>query len=225
MGRAAGVAVAVAAGALLAACGGGDDASREAAPTSTITSMPGDVAAGEAISVDWTTRTIEPAEVDGWTLEPCEGDAPLVCLSRGGGEATGAVELSEFALSSFTALEDKRGLDALEALADDAVTALAADRKEGCGVDYAVEADETVPQQVLGTDGLRYGWTATVDGEVVERNVSYAAIVGPTVYLLVAGALEPDGCMERLSEFRVDDLDDARPVLDRIAAGSQPPAR
>ena len=212
---------------LVGACNGGDDAPEPTTTTSaraTTTTTTVAPAVGEPIAADLGARTVTPAQADGWELAFCEGEAPMVCLSKPARtDPSGVLELNTFPLDSFPSLQGKTGQAALEALAAESVRTFVADRKDGCGIEYVVEGDPTRPQTVLGVDGLRYGWTATVGEAVAERSVTYAAIVGDEVHLLVTGALPKSrGCIERLSEFLLEDFDSALPVLDRIAAGFRP---
>lgn len=204
--------------AVLSACGGGDANDRdvdgrEARPPSTTTTTPRPTE--PPLAVDWNARTVTPSAVGAWTIRFCEGEAPLVCLDRDG-ENAGGLEVNTFPLASF---DDP----SLEAIAEDTVRTFQADRKDGCGADYLVDADDQRPHAVVGTDGLRYGWTATRKGEVVERNLTYAAAKGDTLVLLVAGALGPGGCLERQHEFSIEDLEAAEPVLDRLASANFDP--
>ena len=194
---------------VLGACGGGSDGAPPP-PTTSTTSTSTTEAAGPSFAIDWRARTVTPATDGEWTIRFCEGEAPLLCLDRDGTNA-GAVEVLTFPLDSF-------GGKTLEQIADDAVRTFQADRKEGCGTDYLVEADERRRQTVAGeADGLRSGWTARRQGKAVERNLTYTAVKGDTVVLIGAGALEPDAnCLERLNEFRLEDLEAAEPTLDRL---------
>jgi hypothetical protein len=211
---------------LLAGCGGGGDGAAPEPPTTTTsgratTTTTTAPAVGEPIVADLAARTVTPANAEGWELAFCEGEAPMVCLSKPARtDPSGVLELTTFPLDSFPSLQGKTGQEALEALAAEAVRTFVADRKEGCGIEYVVEGDETQPQTVAGTDGLRYGWTAPVGDAVAERSVTYAAIDGDTILLLGTGALpKTRGCIERISEFLLEDFDSALPVLDRVAAG------
>jgi hypothetical protein len=206
------------------ACGGSgsdDDGATSTTTTTEARASTTTTSAAPPIVADLAARTVTPANAEGWELAFCEGEAPMVCLSKPARtDPSGVLELTTFPLDSFPSLQGKAGQEALEALAAEAVRTFVADRKEGCGIEYVVEGDETRPQTVAGTDGLRYGWTATVGDAVAERSVTYAAIDGDTVLLLGTGALpKTRGCIERLSEFLLEDFDSALPVLDRVAAG------
>ena len=214
--------------ALAGACDGdgdGDGAGDGAAapPTSPSTSAtPTSTASVAPLAIDWSGRTISPATVGPWSVRFCEGEAPLICLDRDGRPA-GAIERSEFPVSSIPSLQQAleakvTARAALAVLAQQTVETFAADRKEGCGTDYLVTAEPVVAQPVLGGEGVRYGWSARVGGEVVERSVTYAAVREGVLHLLVAGGLAEGGCVEKLGEFGVQDLEAALPVLDRVAA-------
>lgn len=229
-------AAAVLAALLTAACGSDAADDPAAAPT---TEAPaegpgGDDGDGDAaaapIAVDWTARTVSPSTAGDWSIEFCEGESPHVCFSNdGGATVTGAAELSDWPASARDAIKAARQkgaseVEALEALGAEAVGSLKADREKGCGADYVVTADESERVDVGGHAGVRYGWTATRGGKAVERVITYATIDGKDrLYLLVAGALEPEGCLERMNEFRLAELEGALPVLDRVAAGTRLP--
>lgn len=210
------LAAAVALALVVAACGGDDDTGRG----------PTDPPA--ATVVDWTARTVT---VDGgaFAVAFCEGEGPFLCFSRAG-EVVGTAELVDFPTTSHDIVtgvhaEGGSDLDALRALATDFVTHFTADRAEGCGPDYVVTGDTVSELSVGGHDGLRYGFSATREGQRLERVVQYSVIDGDTLFLLTAGGLEPESCLPREGEFTVADLEAALPVLDRIATGSRLPAR
>lgn len=219
---------------ILAACGGEADDAPVATPTTEAPAAGGGGGAADdeqpPIAVDWTARTVTPSTAGGWSVEFCEGESPHLCLSNdGGATVAGAVELSDWPASARHVIKDalERGADgveALEALGAEAVASLGADRAKGCGADYVVAADEVVRLDVGGHAGVRYGWTARRGDKAVERVVTYAVIDGDDrLYLLVAGALEPEGCLARMNEFRLAEIEDVLPVLDRIAAGTRLP--
>jgi hypothetical protein len=203
---------------LAAACSGGGG--EEGAGTTTSTPATG--------AIDW--RHPEPLDAgDGWRLDDCEGDAPIVCVDRDG-EPAGFLEVVEFPVASFDVmaepLADGDDDAALDALASSFGTDLAADRSLGCGEGYVVDP---LPVTHLTTgDGpaVRYGLVGTTaGGEVSERVVQYAAIRGDSLVVLVAAAYDADGCLvAEGEEFAPDVLEAFQPVLDRVVAASPMPA-
>lgn len=195
---------------LLAACGdGGTETTGRAAPS---TVPVADVEVGIEAAVDWASRTVEVEGLDGYGIEFCEGDAPLLCVERGG-EWIGVIELASF--------PDEEALDeGIEAWADDFVTTMAEDRRVGCDPAFEVVGDEPTPAPFAGEDGHRYGFTGRIDGRVVERVVVHVAAVDGTLHLLTVNGLADDGCLSRESELPVDAVDDLTPVLAALAHGS-----
>ena len=203
---------------VVSACGGSDGDPKADGPAAPSTTTTAAEPAAEQLAVDWEARTVTPATVGPWTIRFCEGEAPLICLHRDG-EVAGAIEVNTFPRDSFADPD-------LADIAAASVRTFQADRKEGCGTDYLVRADPVAPATVLGDpDGLRYGWTATKEGRVVERTRTYAATKDDTIVLLVAGALDADGggCIPRMHEFTVEGLAAAEPTLDRLASANFDP--
>lgn len=208
---------------LLAACGGGGGDDDGDAATSTTTSTT----AASVEPIDW--RDPAPVDVDGWHLESCDGDAPVVCVDRDG-EPAGIVEMVEFPVDSFPALEEPLAAGdedaALDALAESFVADLTEDRSLGCGDGYVVEG---LPiEHVTTGDGpaVRYGLVGTTaDGATAERVVQYAAIRGETLVILLAAAYSAEGCIATEGqEFSPDDLEAFEPTFDRLVLASPMPA-
>lgn len=116
------------------------------------------------------------------------------------------------------------GTDVLEAMADEFVAEMAADRAEGCGDDYQVVAIDPIPAIVAGEDGLRYGFRGVVDGTTVEHVVLHALIDDGTVWILNAAGYADGGCLPREGEFDVAGVQSAMPLIGELAAGSRLPA-
>jgi hypothetical protein len=162
----------------------------------------------DGATVDWTSRT---ATVTGTDLGVafCEGEAPLLCITSPEGGSLGVIEHAEF-----EAVPD------LDAFAADFAASMETDRTEHCNPSFELEPDETTPTTLFGEDGVRYGYTGTVAGELVERVVGHAAIVDDRLHLVVANFLADDGCLARESELPIAMVDDVEPILDAVAAGS-----
>lgn len=198
--RAAALAIALA---VVAACSGGGDTTT--APTvpvadSTVTA-----------DVDWAARTVTVTGVDGYDIDFCEGEAPILCVTRGG-EWIGGIELLSF--SGGTLLDD------VDRWFADFVTSMGDDRRMGCDPAYEIEGDDLEPASFAAADGHRYGFTGRIDGRVVERVIGYAADIDGTTHLLTMNALADDGCLAREGELPVDAVDDLEPVLAALAGGS-----
>lgn len=193
---------------IAAGCGGNDD--ETAAPSTTTTTTP--VRAVEA-TVDWRARTVSVDGLDGYEIDFCEGEAPILCVTRGG-EWIGGIELASFP-GGAEALED-----GVEAWAAEHYGTIEADRVQGCDPDYEVTPDEVEAVPFGSLDGYRYGFTGTVDGRAIERVVGIGAADGGDLRLLVMNALVDDGCLARESELPLDAASDLAPALDALAAGT-----
>ena len=204
------VVVAVAVVGVLAACGGDDD--DRAAPSTTTTTTSAPESAVEA-TVDWRARTVSVDGLDGYEVEFCEGDAPILCVTRAG-EWIGGIELASFP-GGAEALED-----GAEAWAAEHHRTIAADRVEGCDPDYELTPDEVEAVPFGSLDGYRYGFTGSVDGRDIERVVGIGAVDDGDLHLLVLNALADDGCLARESELPLDAADDLAPALAALAAGT-----
>jgi hypothetical protein len=196
---------------------GGDEAD---APTTTSTSIVN----GPSVSF---TDVAAPA-VDlggGWSAKHCEGEAPIICVSRDG-EAAGLVELATFPVDSFDlpgfqdAVADGDVEEALTILAADFVSVFEVDRTDACGTDYELEGTTPEPATVLGRAGMRYGYVGTDGGRLVERQVNHGTIIGDEVVLVNASAYAPDGCVPPEGEFDPDTLDDFTPRLRALVAAA-----
>lgn len=161
--------------------------------------------------VDWNSRTVSLDAPAGWTVAFCEGDAPLLCVQRDG-EPAGGVELLEFDAPELP----------LEAWAAEHHDFMAADRSMGCGDEYVVVPDVVQPATVAGIAGIRASFTGYMgDGRPAERNVTYAVVIDEALFLIVANAYEPDGCVgTEGGEFTVEGLRAVEKTLADIAIGS-----
>ena len=194
--------------AVLVACGGGGDDEDDAATSTTNSTSTTTATARITATVDWTARTVELEGQEAFDVEFCEGDAPMLCVSADG-EALGAVERI-----SFDAVGD------LTKWATDFYGSIAADRKAGCDPGYELEADRPVPAPFGGIEGIRYAFTGSIDGIVVERVVGYAAERDGKLDLLAANAFSDDFCVERIGELPVVVMAAFEPVLAALAEGT-----
>lgn len=208
--------------ALLASCSDGSTASPPATITTT-TEQP------TAVEVDWAARTVTGASDADVTVDFCEGEAPSLCFTGDADEHLGVLELLHYPAAGYDVIDEvfASGGDeseALEALADDLVTTMVADRAEGCGDDYEVVPDEPVPAVVAGEDGARYGFRGVVAGTTVEHVVIHALIDDGTVWILNAAGYGDGGCLPREGAFDVAALQSATSLISELAAGSRLPA-
>lgn len=197
----------------LAACGGDDDDTSAAPPETTTTTVHDmDESPIVTASVDWTARTVDVQNADAFTIEFCEGDAPMLCVNDVD-VPLGIIERASFP----DGVEDGD----LDAWAQDFYDSIADDRVVGCDPDYVLEGDDPEPATFAGAEGVRYGFTGTVDGKVVERVIGVAAVRDDgSLDLLAANGLADDGCLSRESELPVQVMDELEPVLLALAEGS-----
>lgn len=208
---------------LLGACSDDSTASPSSTTTTTTPESPA------AVEVDWAARTVTGVEDPRFTVDFCQGEAPLLCFTGDDSEHLGAIELLNYPTAGYDVVDAviARGgdeSDALEAIADGLVTTMAADRAEGCGDGYEVVPDEPVPAVVAGEDGVRYGFRGVVDGTTVEHVVTHALIDDGTVWILTAAGYDDGGCLPREGEFDVAGLQAAMAVIGDLAAASTLPA-
>ena len=210
---------------LLGACSDRSTASPVASPPTTTTTT---TEAPSAVQVDWSARTVTGVADADVTVDFCEGEAPYLCFTGDDGTHLGVMELVQYPVAGYDAIEEviAGGGDesaALEAVADDLVTEMAADRAEGCGDGYEVVPDAPVPAVVAGGDGVRYGFRGVAEGTTVEHVVIHARIDDGTVWILAAAGYADDGCLPREGEFDVAGVQSAAPLISELAAGSRLP--
>lgn len=208
---------------LLGACSDGSTASLPPTTTTTTTAQPA------AIEVDWAARTVTGVADADVTVDFCEGEAPYVCFTGDDGEHLGVVELVHYPTAGYDVIEEAiagggNESAALEAIAADLVTSMAADRAEGCGDDYEIVPDEPVAAVVAGEDGARYGFRGVMGAATVEHVVIHALIDDGTVWILSAAGYDDGGCLPREGEFDVAGLQSAMPLIAELVAGSELPA-
>jgi hypothetical protein len=168
---------------------------------------------------DWTGQfTIELP--NGWRVEHCDGDAPMLCVLDGDTHI-GVIELAEFPLGDEYDGDDRAYLDAHVA---SFLAEMRADRETGCAhLDF--EPEPTAEVEVGGTSGYRTGFVMSDDaGDVLERHIVYVAVHDGALFVVNAAAYDEGACLERLGEFRVADLDVLREYLDGIVGATPLPA-
>lgn len=161
---------------------------------------------------------------DGLVLADCEGDAPTLCVSRGGDDL-GYLEHLAFPVPPELAGLEGAALDAaLRVFAEERSAWVAEDRAEGCGADHEVLQDAPASLTVAGAPGLRHGFTTLLDGEATERHVTWVTVGPDALHLVVAAAVAPGACMDDgLTAFEPSVIDELLPVLDRVMAGTPLP--
>jgi hypothetical protein len=147
-----------------------------------------------------------------WTVEDCEGDAPILCVMDGD-RVVGTVEYLQF---------PAEGETDLRARAADYYDTFEEDRGHAYGDDHTFTAFEPRDVTVGGQPGLRYGFTVTAsDGLVAERHVIYATVRGDSIH--VVGASGYDMGTE-FFDFVPTELQLFEPRLDALVAERPLPA-
>lgn len=200
----------------LAACG--DDAGDSVAPTTPTTPTPPIIEWEDLGTVDLG---------DGWELADAEGDGPFVAIRRAGA-TVGVIEVARFPIDTVDAVDavlDAGGseADALAAHAEEYLAIFEADRREGCGPDYAFVPEPTT--SVDGVDGplVRYGFVG--GAPATERNLHWAGIRGGELVLVTVAAAEPGGCLPPEGPgLTIADLAEVEPRLAGAIEASPLPA-
>lgn len=197
------------------------------APSETPTG-PDDVPtqAPASIEVDWTDADAVLTLDNGWAVQRCEGDAPLLCV-HDGDTVIGIVEAGSSPFGDEIAqILETDGLEA--ALAHHAAgyhETFSANRETGCVAGYEYVELPTETATLGGLPALRYGFSGRIDGVEVERNVSYVTIAGGQLKLITAVANAEDSCVysDTMQEFSPTALVEFEPYLEAVAAGSELP--
>lgn len=189
---------------LAAGCGGGDTPS--AAPTATAGTVDPGTGATE---VDWSEGFV--VLDNGWTVESCAGDAPILCV-RDGDRPVGTVEVSTYPVEAGMALSDRVA---------DLYSMVEQDRASTCGPDHALDTAEPEAATVGGADGLHYGFALRApDGTVTEATDAYMVELAGTLYVVNAAAQLPGSCPGGLEgAFTPADLDTFAPYLADLVVG------
>jgi len=177
---------------------------------------------------------------DGWSVRPCSGEAPLLCVYQGS-TLLGSVELVTFPLArhldfqkmlsdariplgsvDYTDPENApRARTALAAHAAAYLDELAQERSVAYpkGRTFAPVAPESI--HIGGLPGVAYGFAGVdQDGRIVERWLTYAAFDNDTLYLF--GTFHASGMPESFPSDK--DLLRFEPYLRQILAGLRLPA-
>ena len=212
-------------GLALSACGGDADGSGSdggsAATTPTTADEP------RVVRVDWLDPSLSVDLGGGYTLQHCEGAAPVHCLTKDGVPA-GLLELASYPLTSLDALTKARARGervALEAHVDDFLTSFRADRRQGCGPEYVVTPEPVrfvdAPDGLLASYGFR---GAPGDGAApTERTLQWAGLRGSNLELVSISAFDPTSCVESGSEGTISELQEVETRLRQLVEGNPLP--
>jgi hypothetical protein len=178
----------------------------------------------------------------GWSVAPCEGQAPLLCVQKGT-ENVGYVHLSTFPLSTMSEFEgmlrdagvNPDSLDlkdpeqaakvrlALRAFVENYHKIFMEDREATFGGTKTYQRLETREINIGDLPGLQYGFVVlNADGSVHERWLSHSAFDGKGLFTLVSSYYpgQPDAPFA----FRSDaELQEFVPFLPEIMRGLKMP--
>lgn len=165
------------------------------------------------IVADWEggTRVELP---NGWAVEGCEGDAPLLCVVDGERQV-GFLELGSYPLPTDP---DRDDADHLASAMADFVDGMRADRATGCP-DLEFETVPAIEATIGGEPGLRGGFRLVDDtGREVERHLLYWTVVDDRHVTVTVPAYAEDGCLAAMGEFTPEDLGLVALYLDDLVA-------
>lgn len=188
---------------------------------------PSPTTAPDPITVDLTPGGNAAELGDGWRIQHCEGDAPLLCVHDADGTVRGLVEMNAHATPDELVRAQAEGdvVPALEAMVAAQHASVATDRVRGCGQQYTYRAEPAVHGTVGGEPAVVYAFSGFVDGEEVERHRAWYTVQSGQLWTINAAASSPGSCMAdaELTEFSPADLAFVTPWLDRVVAGSRVP--
>lgn len=195
-------------------------------PTPKPTTPPDDDDDHLGINVTWNDPSAVAKLPDGWTIAACQGDAPMLCVSRGG-EHRAVIEATSFPVSSFPFVDPGAGVhDVLRAIRQDFMQSMAADRAIGCGQDYQLTPRGYEKRTVGRSKGAKFGFDgALADGTASEADIHYATVVDDRIVMIVASAYNPKGCLapDENGSLTTKQLAKLEPYIDEIVANSKLP--
>lgn len=181
----------------------------------------------------WKSILGKTATPPGWKVAPCEGNAPLLCVSSQG-KVLGTVEMQVYPLANqpnFQKMLVAAGippgakvdlqspnyqaqvLTALNAWVADHYAILSKDLKSAYGVSVAAPQEAGIsfsPQRTQQVpfgmlNGVRYGFTGVKQGGKVYQNLGYVAFDGASLYVIQT-AFDPaakTGKFEKVENFEL----------------------
>lgn len=209
---------------LLAVAGCGDDAGPAvAAPSPSAVASPSP--SPSAAPVDWDNPTTT-ALPEGWTLGPCEGDAPLVCLSKDG-VVRGTAEITSFPVETLPAVRDALAdgeAAALQVHAGEFLEAFRQDRTTGCGPDWSFRPDPVAALTARGTPMVRTAFSGGRGATTTERVVRWVGLRDGRLVALGITATAEGACTPgegpELTPAELAEIEDA---VDRLVRASPLP--
>ena len=219
---------------VVAACGGdtaGESTTTTQPPTTTTTvpdttTTPPTTTPTEPVVIDWLDRAMTVTLDGGWTVTHCEGDAPLLCVSRDG-EIAGVLEWFIADPLSYDAYDPAADDETnLRAIATDFIGIFEQDRASGCGAEYGFEPIAPTAFDFGGNPGLAYGFQGvTAGGAPSEYNLQYSTLAHGRLIFLVAAAYDEGGCPGKDDTISFDSavLQEFQPHLEELLVASPLP--
>ncbi|MEH2138032.1 hypothetical protein [Nostoc sp.] len=171
-----------------------------------------------------------------WQVAPCEGNAPLLCISSKG-QRLGTVEINVYPLANTEDFRKKLAADdipigsqvdyqspkyqtqvlpALKAWVTDHYTAFAKDRQSEYGKEITFSAYPPQPVPIGKLQGIRYGFAGLKQkGGVQEQHIGHVAFDGTKLYVITTGF---DTGTQTGKFDKLEDLAIFQPYLYAIAA-------
>lgn len=225
-------------GLVAAACSGGGESTTPTSTTtvSTITgdgpstsssappSGPTTIPPSGPMGVDWSSTTQVITLENGWTIQHCEGDAPIWCVDDGE-RTVKAFALYRFPIEVNETLLANPTVGGLAQWTGEVFSDLLQDRRVGCGEDYDFRQVPPEFTNFTGQEGVRYGFVGvTADGASAEATVAYATIHGRSLTIMLSEAYNEGGCVATEGpEMTVAQLNELAEFLDEVAAQSATP--
>lgn len=202
---------------LLALAGCGDDPDPVASPS------PSPSAALRSVDWDEPTPTGLPG---GWSLGPCEGDAPLVCFSHDG-VVQGSAEITSFPVDTLPGVAEALAegeAAALQVHARDYLETFRQDRTAGCGADYSYRPDPVRAMTAQGTPLVKTAFSGGAGDATTERVVRWVGIRdGQLIALGITATAEGACAPGEGAELAPEQLVEIEEVLDRLVEASPLP--
>ncbi len=173
---------------------------------------------------------------NGWKIAPCEGNAPLLCVSSQE-EIVGTVEIGVYPVKDNPKFQkhltdagipldsqvdyqspeyQNQLLTALKAWVADLNTTFAKDRQDTYKDQIIFSAYPPQPASVGQLQGIRYGFVGIKPGGgVQEQHISHVAFDGKSMYVITT-AFDPDSITGKFEEL--ENLAIFQPYLSAIAA-------
>jgi hypothetical protein len=190
----------------------------------------------------WKNLAQKTASPKDWQVAPCDGNAPLLCISANG-ERVGTVEMLIYPLEkqpNFQKMLTQAGIDpskkidyqnpqyqtqllsALNAWVNEYYAGLEKDRQGSYGGNITFSTYPSQKVQIGKLPGLRYGFVGLKrQGGVQEQHLGYVTFDGKALYVMTA-AFDPGSQTGKFN--KLENLAVFEPYLDAIASNLRLPS-